>query len=101
MPRKNLADVLLELERFDEATTEYGEALRLKPNDAETHNNLGLAFAQAGDLVKGMEAFRRAAQLDPKYPDALKERMFSATCDVHETLKWLFDLPILWPAKLA
>ena len=35
------------------------------PEDAEAHNNLGIALASAGRMAEAAEAFREAVRLDP------------------------------------
>jgi Tfp pilus assembly protein PilF len=43
--------------QFDRAITEFREALRLAPDDPETHNGLGLAWIGKGDLNGACEEF--------------------------------------------
>jgi protein O-GlcNAc transferase len=57
---------LLEKREFEEATNEFRQAIRLKPEYAAAHYNLALALQGLGDSdAAGAEA-RRANQLDPK-----------------------------------
>jgi tetratricopeptide (TPR) repeat protein len=44
------------LGRNQEATEAYGQAIRLKPDCAEAHNNLGNAYANLGRWQKAIEA---------------------------------------------
>jgi tetratricopeptide (TPR) repeat protein len=57
--------------RLDDAVAQYQEALRLKPDIAETHTNLGSAWSMMpGKLDDAIAQFQEALRLDPKYPDA-------------------------------
>ena len=46
----------------------FNHALALRPNDAETHNNIAAACAAAGDLERAIEHYRRAID---EVPDLL------------------------------
>ncbi|MBV8230192.1 MAG: glycosyltransferase family protein [Planctomycetaceae bacterium] len=56
--------------RFTEAEACYREALRLRPDEAETHNNLGAALADQGLLEAAIMSYREALRLLPEYADA-------------------------------
>jgi len=56
---------LLRLQRPDEAADAYRGALKLRPDLAEAHSNLGLIAGNAGDLEEAERRFRRALALDP------------------------------------
>ena len=60
--------------RWAQAIKEYRTALRLDPNDGDTHNNLGVALERNGDLRAALEEYRKACTLDPK--DATYESNF-------------------------
>ena len=49
---------------------EFEAALRLQPNYAEGHNNLGAAFYHAGRIAEAIREFETALRLKPGYPDA-------------------------------
>ncbi|MGD0520556.1 MAG: tetratricopeptide repeat protein [Terracidiphilus sp.] len=53
-----------------EAVEEYTQALRFDPENASTHNNLGVALLQLGEDEKALEQFSDALRLDPDYADA-------------------------------
>lgn len=53
-----------------QVVAEFNEALRLRPDYAEGHNNLGLVLAQNGDDEKASSEFREAVRIRPDYADA-------------------------------
>lgn len=63
--------VALEKAGRPDAAKAYAEALRLRPNDAELHINLGVACQESGDKEKAKECYRRALELDPDSATAL------------------------------
>ena len=54
----------------DDAITHYEQALRLKPDYAETHNNLGIDLAQAGKIEEAIAHFEQALRIKPDYAEA-------------------------------
>jgi tetratricopeptide (TPR) repeat protein len=71
----NLGDAYLGLAgtktgpEFDDATAKgidaYNKAIALKPDDAATHNNYGLALAKAKKYPEAEAELKKAAELDP------------------------------------
>jgi tetratricopeptide (TPR) repeat protein len=61
----NEADRLCEQEKLEEAILKYKAALRLDPNDAIAHNNLGLALYAQGKLEEAIACCRQALRLNP------------------------------------
>ena len=51
---------------WDGEIAEDREALRLNPNNASAHNNLGFALEKKGDRRGALEEYRAAYMLDPK-----------------------------------
>jgi tetratricopeptide (TPR) repeat protein len=49
---------------------EFREAIRLRPDFAEAHNNVGLVLIQAGDDPAGIASLREAVRLRPDFADA-------------------------------
>lgn len=45
---------------------EEREAIRLKPNDAEAHFNLGFALEHKGDRQSALAEYRRTLELQPE-----------------------------------
>lgn len=54
------------------AISEFLVSLRLKPNQPEACNGLGLAFRAAGDLDQAIGTYRMALQFDSKFSPALR-----------------------------
>ncbi len=74
-PRNNLAALLLQgeprPEQVDEAAALLREAIRLKPDYAEAHYNLGTALERQGRIREAEEEYRRVLALDPGQPRVL------------------------------
>jgi len=51
--------------RLPDAVAEYKTALRVGPDSAAAHSNLGYALSRAGRLPDAAAEYRRALQLDP------------------------------------
>ena len=52
---------------MNEAITEYREAIRLKPHNAEFHSNLGVALRNKGELDNAIAEFQEAICLKKNY----------------------------------
>jgi len=61
-----LAEVRSRQNRIDEAIAHYSEAVRLAPDEAEWHVNLGLLLVQKGDIARAAESFALAVRLRPQ-----------------------------------
>ena len=55
--------------RYEEAVASCREALRIKPDYAEAHSNLGVMLAALGRLDEAAGALRRALELNPALVD--------------------------------
>jgi tetratricopeptide (TPR) repeat protein len=53
-----------------EVAAAFREAIRLRPDYAEAHNNMGLVLIQSGDDPNGIAALREAVRLQPDYAEA-------------------------------
>ena len=51
--------------RFDEAIVHLQQALIIKPDYAEAHNNLGMALHAQGKIVEAVVQWREAVRLQP------------------------------------
>ena len=56
--------------KLDEAVAEYRAAIRLKPDYAEAHYNLGIALTDQGKLDEAVAEYRAAIRLQPDYAEA-------------------------------
>lgn len=56
--------------RFAAAQTCYEQALQLRPDHAETHNNLAVAFAEQGQRAEAIPRYEQALRLKSNYPEA-------------------------------
>jgi len=66
----NLGDVLSWNHRYAESIAAYREALRLRPDDPDGHNDLGNVLTLAGEPAAAVPEFQRAIALKPKFPAA-------------------------------
>ena len=64
-----LANVLLRLNRPDDAARMARQILRARPQNAEAHQVLGHALSDAGQPEQALEAYRTALRLKPTLPD--------------------------------
>jgi Flp pilus assembly protein TadD len=55
---------------FAEAQAQFEEVVRLRPDDAEAHLNLGIALARQQRFEKALEQFQATIRLDPRNPKA-------------------------------
>lgn len=62
---RHLAFIAAQKKHFDVAEHWFGEALRLAPDDADTHFNLGFVCEQAGKPRAAIAAFAEATRLKP------------------------------------
>ena len=58
------------LGRIQEAIAHYEQALRIKPDYAEAHNNLGIALAQTGKIEDAIGQYEQALRIKPDYAEA-------------------------------
>ena len=61
---------MLQLGRLPEAASHYEQALRLDPDIAEAHNNLGSVLLQLGRIDEAAPQFEAALRLRPDYARA-------------------------------
>jgi len=57
-------------ERFDEAVTDFKEALKLQPDYPEALNMEGYSLRKAGKLTQAFAYYDKALALRPDFPDA-------------------------------
>jgi Flp pilus assembly protein TadD len=61
---------LNEYGRFNEAVSQFNEAIKAYPEYAIAYNNRGVAFANIGDFSSAVVDFNQALRLNPYYRDA-------------------------------
>ena len=61
---------LQELGKLDEAIEAYNKALNIKPDIAETYNNMGNALKDQGKLEEAIETYYQAISIKPDYAEA-------------------------------
>jgi tetratricopeptide (TPR) repeat protein len=64
----NLATLHAKAGELDAAIAGFTEAIRCKPNAAESHSGRGLAYQKQGRLDLALIDLNRAIELDPTYP---------------------------------
>lgn len=62
-PISNLGNALERQGRLDAAVAEHREAIRLKPEEARNHANLGLALQSKCEFASAVEELRKARDL--------------------------------------
>ncbi len=63
-------NTLYEQGRFNDAIAAYREAIRLKPDYSEAHNNLAVTLQALGRTDEAIAAYREAVRLQPDYATA-------------------------------
>jgi Tfp pilus assembly protein PilF len=66
MAHNNLASLLRESGRTDEAIAHYEAALQFKPDSAKAHTNLGLIFREQHRLSEALAQFEAALKIEPE-----------------------------------
>ncbi len=69
-----LARLLAEADRLDEALRHFDKAIRLMPGEAELHRERGSWRMEANDLAGAIQDFSRALVLAPRWVQALCDR---------------------------
>ncbi|MDD2762594.1 MAG: tetratricopeptide repeat protein [Opitutaceae bacterium] len=67
---RNRARALYLAGDYAKAIEAYEETIRLKPQSAEAHFNLGVAYGKVGDKEKAIESFKNTIRLSPDSAEA-------------------------------
>jgi tetratricopeptide (TPR) repeat protein len=67
----NLANILYNSERYEEAVPHYQETLRWRPNYAAALQNLGITLTHLGRFDEALALFAKALEVEPDNPDIL------------------------------
>jgi tetratricopeptide (TPR) repeat protein len=70
-PRVDLANLYFDAERYDDAITWYGDALRLSPTDVNVSTDLGVSYYYTNQPDKALQQFEHSLKLDPKHVKTL------------------------------
>ena len=70
--RRGLANILLNLGRWDEAEAAYQAVMELEPDDVPALNGLGTVRFRRGDMPGALRWYARAFAIAPGDPDALR-----------------------------
>jgi tetratricopeptide (TPR) repeat protein len=69
-PYNNLGFGFLNQGKYQEATNQYKEALRINPNSAEAHNNVGLVFLNQDKYQEAIPHLNEALRINPNFAEA-------------------------------
>jgi tetratricopeptide (TPR) repeat protein len=79
--REELKDKPSELKRYEEKLT---QAIALKPDYAEAHNNLGVTLQELGKLDEALASYTQAISLNPDYAKAHRHLALLKKFDVQD-----------------
>tara|TARA_B100001540_G_C15804943_1_gene641649 strand:+ start:425 stop:2095 length:1671 start_codon:yes stop_codon:yes gene_type:complete len=65
-----LGTLLLQKKNYEESIKLFHQALEIRPNDANTNNNLGHAYVQTAEAQKAKLLFKKAIEIQPEHADA-------------------------------
>ena len=60
----------------EEAIEAYKQAVKINPDDADAHYNLGLAYGISGMYKKAIASFKQAIRIDPEMANRLFKRIY-------------------------
>ena len=90
--RYNWGNALLAQGKFDEAINHYSEALQIKPDYAQAHNNMGIALTNKGKIEEAITRFREALRIEPNYAEVrVLEKFFASVNSAGQNLREVID----------
>lgn len=66
----NLASVLQQQGKLNEALMHYKEAIRIQPTFADAYSNMGNTLKEMQDVAGALQCYTRAIQINPAFADA-------------------------------
>ena len=66
----NLASVLQQQGKLQEALLHYKEAIRIAPTFADAYSNMGNTLKEMQDIQGALQCYQRAIQINPAFADA-------------------------------
>jgi len=75
-----LADLYYVKNMLDETLAVYSKLLRIKPNEAQAHNNVGAALTRQGRFDEAITHFTEALQVRPKFAEAHNNLAYALAC---------------------
>ncbi|MGA2139313.1 MAG: tetratricopeptide repeat protein, partial [Verrucomicrobiia bacterium] len=66
----NLGVALVRLDKLQEATGQFEQALRIEPEYAAAHNSLGVVFVRLGRTQEAITQFEQAVRIKPEFAEA-------------------------------
>ena len=61
---------MVETGKIEEAIAHYEQAVRIRPDFAEAHNNFGTALAQTGKIEEAIAQYEQALRIKPDFAEA-------------------------------
>jgi predicted O-linked N-acetylglucosamine transferase (SPINDLY family)/predicted SAM-dependent methyltransferase len=92
----NLADMLYQRLRLDEAIASYRTAVAIDPRFARAWCGLGLALLATGQPAEAEADFRKALELEPKLPEAFSNLLLSLHYLHAEDRQRVFEEHLRW-----
>ena len=69
----------------------YRQALQIKPDFVEAHNNLGITLVDLGRLDEAEVSYRRAIEINPDYDNAHSNLLYCLTQNATVDVETLFS----------
>lgn len=84
----NLGTIFLKNKQYKEAIKEYQRVLELRPNDSETHYNLGVLYDDyLRDREKALYHYQKYLAINPKSADAKKVETYILSLELEQKIR--------------
>ena len=84
----NLGTIFLHNKQYREAIQEYERVLELRPNDPETHYNLGVLYDDyLKDREKALHHYQKYMAINPRAPDAKKIESYILSLELEHKIR--------------